>query len=107
VGTGAGGGGNAGFRFPKNPGQTKHIFADREGHVPDTFENRKTILDTVSDPVNYRGTDMWGLSSYSKTLPDGRQVWARVRNNVIDDAGINIAERPWDNTTGFKNNPEK
>jgi hypothetical protein len=105
MGAGGGSGGNAGIRFPKNPGQLRHIFAEREGHVLDTFENRKLILDTVSDRNNYRGNDQWGIENYSKLLSDGRQIWARVRSGIIDDAGINVSKRPWDNDTGFKKNP--
>jgi filamentous hemagglutinin len=106
MGAGGGSGSNAGIRFPKNPSQVKHIFAEREGHVPDTFENRKLILDTVSNPANYRGKDKWGIDNYSHQLSDGRQVWARVRVNTIDDAGINTIERLWDGETGFKRNPK-
>jgi filamentous hemagglutinin len=106
---GAGGGSQAslGAKFPSKPGQIKHIFSDREGHVPDTLENRKLILETVNNRKNYRGTDQWGLDNYSQELADGQQVWARVNNGVVDDAGINRVERPWDNDTGFKLNPEK
>jgi len=63
-------------------------------------------LDTVNNKDNFRGKDMWGLENYSKELPDGRQVWVRVRNDVIDDAGINSIEKPWNEATGFKK-PDK
>ena len=107
MGSGGSSGGGLGVKFPTNPSQLKHMFANREGHVPDTPANRRLILDTVNNRSNYRGTDQWGLDSYSQKLSDGRQVWARVNREVIDDAGINTTERPWDDITGFNRNPGK
>jgi hypothetical protein len=49
----------------------------------------------------------WGLDNYSRELPDGRQVWARVNGGIVDDAGVNAAERPWDDSTGFKRRSKK
>jgi hypothetical protein len=107
MGAGGSSGNNAGVRFPKNPSQIKHIFAEREGRVPNTFENRKLIIDTASSQENYRGKDRWGIENYSRQLSDGRQIWARIRNSVVDDAGINVMEKPWDDETGFKKNPNR
>ena len=75
-------------------GQIKHIFEDRRGHVVDTPENRKMILDTASDEKNYIGSDEWNCAWYQRSLPSGNQVWVRVLpNNKITNAGVNEQAR--------------
>ena len=75
--------------FFENPAQIKHIFRKRGGHVLDTSQNRRYLLDTVRDKKNFLCKDKFGVDWYQKTLEDSRQTWARVRNNKIIDAGIN------------------
>ncbi len=75
--------------FPEKDGQIKYIFRKDEGHVEDTPENRKMILDTATDQNNHIATDKFGLDWFTKVLPNGKQVWVRVRGNQIDNAGVN------------------
>ena len=70
-------------------GQIKHIFEDRRGHVVDTPENRKMILDTASNEKNYIGSDEWKCDWYQKHLPSGSQIWVRIRGNQVTNAGVN------------------
>lgn len=97
------GGGHAfgGNSFPKNDSQIKHIFGERQGHVPDTPENRKLMLETCNNESNYMGTDRYGKRWYAQTLPDGRQVWVATRDGIIQDCGINDSARSFDSDEGF------
>ena len=77
---------------------TSHIFRDARGHLPtDTPGNRQLIKSAV-DPANLRSTtrlpDGSTLTKYFKTLPDGTQVWAEVRNGTtITNGGLNATPR--------------
>jgi hypothetical protein len=105
MGAGGGSGDNAGVRFPKNPGQTKHIFRDDEGHLSkDSHVNRKLFLDVANNKSNYRGTDNKGVDWYDLINPDGTQVWVRVRDGMIRDAGVNKVPKIWDDETGYNRN---
>ncbi|MFN8524644.1 MAG: RHS repeat-associated core domain-containing protein [Chloroflexota bacterium] len=74
-----------------------HIFRDEEGHfTEDTPENRELIREVAGDPANYLGHNKSGVDWYAKILPDGRQVWVRVRDGKITNAGINETPRTWD-----------
>jgi hypothetical protein len=105
MGGGGGGAASLGVSFPRQEAQLRHIFSKREGHVPDTLENRRLIREVANNADNHNGTDKWGNSNYSKLLEDGSQVWVRVRDGIINDAGINKNIRSWDNDTGFNENP--
>ncbi|MER6523028.1 polymorphic toxin-type HINT domain-containing protein, partial [Streptomyces sp. NPDC001553] len=85
---------------PEFRSNTAHIFRDgHPGHLTvDTPENRK-IIQSAIDPENLRskielpnggGT----LEKYFKTLPDGTQAWAEVRNGTtITNGGLNPTPR--------------
>ena len=86
-------------------GQDKHIFKNEPGHIPDTPENRKLIIDTVLDKKNYVEQCKRGTYWYEKILPDGKQVWVAVRDDtIIRNAGINEIPRIFDKETGFLRN---
>jgi hypothetical protein len=107
---GAGGGANSrlGIRFPKNPDQAKHIFRNAKGHLEnDTFENRKMFLDVTNDSQNFMGKDGNGVEWYNKINEDNSQIWVKVKNGSISDAGVNTVPRVWDSTTGYSKNPSK
>ncbi len=84
---------NVGFR--SNPA---HIFRNATGHLAeDTVENRALIQSTL-DPANLRTTitlkDGSTLAKYYKTLPDGTQAWAELRNGTeITNGGLNVIPR--------------
>jgi len=40
---------------------------------------------------------------FAKTLPDGRQVWVRTRNDVINNGGINDLPKTYNPATGLNN----
>lgn len=43
------------IQLPSNDAQIRHIFSDREGHLSDTPENRKKLLDLANSPSKYIG----------------------------------------------------
>ena len=93
--------------FPQGDAQLKHIFRDAEGHLSDTSANRKRILDVANNLDNYIGKDARGNDWYAIISEDGSQTWVRVRNGVIDNAGVNDVPRIWDSETGLYNNTKK
>ena len=90
--------------IPDDKTTENHIFRDKEGHVLDTPENRKTLEDTANDPSNYLGKDKYGNDWHAQDLEDGRQAWTESRNGRIFDGGINDTPRPWNPDTGLKQN---
>ncbi|MDO4939935.1 MAG: hypothetical protein Q4E54_08270 [Lachnospiraceae bacterium] len=92
-------------RLPDNESQTKHIFGKRDGHVPDTPENRKMLEDLANNKELYRGRDADGCDWNSEMQQDGSQKWVRYRNGRIINGGINNPPRRWDSITGYNYNP--
>ncbi len=88
-------------RFPTNPAQTKHIFRDASGHLADTLANRQLLQDTANNPDNILGTDRFGNTWASQTLPDGSQVWVRSRNGIINNGGVNATPKTFNPNTGL------
>ncbi len=80
---------------------SKHIFADRPGHLTDTPENRDLLLKLVSDIKNYFGPNKHGSSCYAKTLENGKQLWAYVWNGEIRNGGINDIPKVYNPISGF------
>jgi hypothetical protein len=79
--------------FPSHDSQLKHIFRKGEGHVSDSILNRELIVATANDSKNYIGSKANGNRWYAKDIGDNRQVWAEVRQGVIQNAGINVPPR--------------
>jgi len=89
-----------------------HIFTNEEGHLIDTPENRKLLLDMALKAKNYVGQTIVQQTGtiklwYGKILPDGRQLWVWTKDGLIRDGGINKIPRPFDPDTGFCLNPFK
>lgn len=83
------------YTFDKKA-EVTHVFAKakggkapKDGHVYDTPENRKIILETFSDKKNFIGKDIHGKELFAKLLPDGTETWAYVQNGKVKSAGIN------------------
>ena len=43
------------IKLPSNDSQLRHIFENREGHLPNTPENRKLLQDLANDSTKYKG----------------------------------------------------
>lgn len=93
--------------YIENESKYKHIFRDEDGHIPDTPENRKLILELANTPNHYIGKDARGIDWYAHILPDGSQLWVRIWNGKIDNAGRNSVPAEWDDETGLYRNIHK
>lgn len=100
-------GGASGNSLPPNSSQTRHIFGNRPGHLPDTPRNRQTLVELANDESHRLGTDKYGNTWYARMEPDGSQTWAVVRNGIIQEGGRNVSPHPWDSETGLNHNPRK
>lgn len=92
-------------KLPEGEAQLKHIFADRDGHLPDTKENRKRLVELANDMEYYLGTDMRGIDWHACLNKDGTQDWVRHLNQTIINGGRNAIPRLWNKETGLNNNP--
>ena len=91
-------------KMPPHNDQIKHIMADRPGHLPDTPENRKKLLDLANDMSCYRGKDMHGIDWHIKELDDGSQLWVSIKDGIVQNGGVNNPPNPWDDQTGLCRN---
>ena len=96
------GGVASGIQLPSNPSQLAHIFRDGAGHLTNTAANREIISNLVNNVKNAQGADKYGNIVYSITSPDGSQLWAYVRNGVVQNAGMNIPPRTYIPNVGLK-----
>jgi filamentous hemagglutinin len=78
-----------------------HIFRDAPGHLSDTPENRRLLIETASDPQNLTGRDWYGNLWYTRQMSVERQVWVQVRGEEICNGGLNQPPRVWSPLTGF------
>ena len=80
-----------------------HFFRDKPGHLAvDTPANRKLITDLASDPKNYfTQVDIKGNIWCAKTLDDGTQLWAIIREGKIRNGGLNLTPKTWNPKTGL------
>ena len=77
--------------LPKNNSQLKHIFRNADGHFIDTKLNRQILTSLTNDKKSYLGTDKHGVQWYAKNI-NGKQIWASVKNGIIQNGGLN--EKP-------------
>lgn len=94
------------IKLPMQESNISHIFGNREGHLPDTLENRKMFLDLANDTSKKLGIDKYGNSWNAETNENG-QVWVRYRCDKINECGLNKNPREWDDESGLNNNPKK
>lgn len=95
------------IKLPPNDSQLKHIFEERDGHLPDTPENRKLLEELANNRDRYRGKDKYGNDWNIRLNDDGMQDWVRSQHQVINEGGRNKEPRPWDDETGLFRNPTK
>lgn len=95
------------IKLPSNDSQLKHIFEERDGHLPDTPENRKLLEELANNRDRYRGKDKYGNDWNIRLNDDGTQDWVRSQHQVINEGGRNKEPRPWDDETGLFRNPTK
>lgn len=95
------------IKLPPNDSQLKHIFEERDGHLPDTPENRKLLEELANNRDRYRGKDKYGNDWNIRLNDDGTQDWVRSQHQVINEGGRNKEPRPWDDETGLFRNPTK
>lgn len=93
------------IKMPPNDSQIKHIMRDRDGHLPDTPDNRKSLVDLANDMSAYKGKDQNGCEWSSRILDDGSQLWVKYRDGIVQNGGLNKHPRPWNESTGLDNNP--
>ena len=95
------------IKLPPNDSQLKHIFEERDGHLPDTPENRKLLEELANNRDRYKGKDKYGNDWNIRLNDDGTQDWVRSQHQVINEGGRNKESRPWDDETGLFRNPTK
>lgn len=88
--------------FPDNPSVAGHIFRSEKGHYAvDNQEARNEILSVANDKANYLGSDKYGTNWYGKSFQDGTQIWVKVREGKITDAGKNLKAKEFNPETGM------
>ena len=90
-------------QLPKIKDETEeYLFVTNEGYVLNTPENKQLFLNLVSDRKNWIEGDAWGDYWYVKVMRDGKQIWATVRDNVIQNGGINNSPKGWNPVRGLR-----
>lgn len=77
--------------MPKNNSQISHIMRNDPGHLPNTPQNQRILIEMTSDVRNFLGIDKVGNEIYTKTEAN-KQYWAYVRKGIIQNGGVNIGE---------------
>ncbi len=88
--------------FPEEKSALNHIFRDSIGHLSDTPENRKLLLNAVNKD-SFLGADKYGTKWYAVNHSDGTQSWVTVRNGQITNGGLNSVAKTFNPKTGLSN----
>ena len=90
--------------LPNDVSKLAHIFGERQGHLPGTNENKELLIKLANDSHSFKGKDEYGNFWHIKIQDDGTQLWVHHRNGVINNGGLNIIPRVWNNHTGLNRN---
>ena len=91
-----------GHTLTTNEAQLKHMFRNADGHfAQDTPANRAIIEHATSSNKNFLSTDQHGTLWYAENLQNGTQAWAKVRDGIITEGGVNQTPRTFNPTTGL------
>lgn len=91
-------------KFPQNEAQIKHFMRIGEGHLPDTPENRKMLIELANNKKFHMGRDKYGNDWHVRNNSNGTQDWVRSQNQVINEGGRNSKQIAWDVETGLYKN---
>jgi len=81
--------------------RVKHLFRNKEGHLPDTQKNRELLESVATDSQTVLGNDVHGNTWAARIQEDGSQVWIQSRNGKIINAGLNKVPRSYNPETGL------
>ena len=88
-------------KFPENESQIKHIMRDGKGHLIDNAANRSLLISLSNDKSAFLGKDKNGVEWYSKMV-GSKQLWVSVKNNIIQNGGINDSKVTYKPGEGLK-----
>ena len=89
-------------RLPASPSELGHLFRNKQGHLADTEENRRLLLEVAADLAARLGLDQYGNVWAARLLKDGRQVWVQLRDGLIINGGVNAEAKAFNPRTGLK-----
>jgi len=82
--------------------RAKHIFRNKKNHFSqDTPENRKRLLDLVSNKDYRLGMCRRGKEWYGRIVENGKQLWAEVFGGEIGNGGLNEIPNEFNSETGL------
>ncbi len=81
------------YPFQEDSSTRGHVFRKAPGHLSEDSPVTRTFIRSATD---FGGKTRWGTEWYFKTMPDGSQAWAQVRNGHIVNGGRNFYwHRQW------------
>lgn len=92
------------IKLPENNSQLKHIFRKAKGHLEDSPENRKLLVDLANDKRFHKGKDKYGNDWNIRNNADGTQDWVRSMKQTINEGGRNLHQIKWNHETGLYKN---
>jgi len=54
-----------------------HIFRAAQGHMAEDTAANRSLLEAAVKSDNYVTTNARGVTTYSETLPSGKQIWVK------------------------------
>jgi len=85
--------------MPEN--RVGHIFRNKDGHIPDTPQNRVMLVDLANNKQKVLGSDRHGNMWAAEINADGSQTWVQYRGDKIINGGVNKVPRVYNPKTGL------